>query len=320
MLVDAQSREIVGNVQAMACPITVRAVRGAESIDELSAGVRQALAVFTDVQAACTRFDEDSPLMRANAQPDRWNALPAYCYDAVSEAYAAYLATGGRFDPRIHRDLTRLGYARSMADGAPSPRELPAALPAQRDALPVWHPDFRPDSREILLGEHSIDLGGIGKGLAVRWAANRLRALGIGALVEAGGDISCRGQAPEGGPWRVAVEDPAGGEPLAVLCLSDLGCATSSVRLRRWRVGSEQAHHLLDPRTGRPGGPGLLAVTVLHPDPATAEVWSKTLFLAGRNGIGAMAEEHQLPALWVAESGHLTCTPSMRPHLLWTAA
>ena len=37
------------------------------------------------------------------------------------------------------------------------------------------------------------------------------------------------------------------------------------------------------PRTGEPGGHGLVAVTVAHPDPAWAEVWSKTLFLAGRD-------------------------------------
>ncbi len=319
MLVEAGAGYVLGSVQAMACPITVRAVRDDESVDDVERAVQEALAVFVDVQAACTRFDPDSPLMRANAAPDRWHALPDYCFDAVAEAYAAYLATRGRFDPRILTDLARLGYARSMAEGAPAAGELPTVLPPQREALPPWRPWFRRDTREVLLGEHPIDLGGIGKGLAVRWAANRLRSVGSGALVEAGGDISCRGEAPEGGPWRVAVEDPTGGDPLAVLSVSDLGCASSSVRLRRWRVGAEQVHHLLDPRTGRPGGAGLLAVTVLHPDPATAEVWSKTLFLAGREGIAAMAEQYGLTALWVEDSGRLSCTPPMNRHLLWTA-
>ena len=47
-------------------------------------------------------------------------------------------------------------------------------------------------------------------------------------------------------------------------------------------VGDREVHHLIHPRTGEPGGDGLLAVTVAAPDPAWSEIWSKTLFLAGR--------------------------------------
>ena len=50
------------------------------------------------------------------------------------------------------------------------------------------------------VGAKPIDLGGIGKGLAVRWASQELAGAGEAALVEAGGDVMALG----GGPTATA--------------------------------------------------------------------------------------------------------------------
>lgn len=104
---------------------------------------------------------------------------------------------------------------------------------------------------------------------------------------------------------------------MAVLQLSRRACATSSIRVRRWKAGAQAVHHLLDPRTGQPGGRGLLSVTVVDRDPAIAEVWSKTLFLSGAEGISAQAERRRLAAAWVTEAGELRESRDMTPYLLW---
>ena len=128
-----------------------------------------------------------------------------------------------------------------------------------------------------------VDLGGIGKGLAVRWASELLATEFGSFVVDAGGDCYCAGDADGSGRWRIGVEDPlAPTEHIAVLGLRDRAVATSSVRLRRWVVGKRRVHHLIDPRTGSPGGKGLLSVTVAAYDAARAEVSSKALFIAGR--------------------------------------
>jgi thiamine biosynthesis lipoprotein len=140
-------------------------------------------------------------------------------------------------------------------------------------------------------------------------------------LITAGGDCHCAGVAPDGAPWRVGVEDPRGStEPLAVLSLSDRACATSSIKVRRWLAGGRRVHHLIEPRTGEPGGRGLLAVTVVDADPASAEVWSKALFLAGHHDFGGLAAKRHLAALWVDRDGRVGCSPALRPSLLWQAA
>jgi thiamine biosynthesis lipoprotein len=137
--------------------------------------------------------------------------------------------------------------------------------------------------------DHPVDLGGVGKGLALRWAAAAVARHGFASfLLDAGGDLVVQGQPPDSSPWRIGLEDPTGApEPLAVLAVPAGAVATSSVRRRRWTSGDRVVHHLIDPSTGEPGGDGLLAVTVEGPDPAWAEVWSKALFVAGRHGIAS---------------------------------
>jgi thiamine biosynthesis lipoprotein len=285
--------------------------------------VESALAVFGAVERACTRFDPRSPLMRANASPTEWHHVPQLCFDALAEAHRAYELTDGRFDPRVHDDLVRLGYARSMHSGVPDMvRDTPATH--RRAPLPAWRPQFEAATSLVRLGDRPVDLGGIGKGLTVRWAARILRQLDVGFLVEAGGDCYASGSLPDEGPWRIAIEDPSGDGsasdlPIAVLGVADHAVATSSVRVRRWRLGGRVVHHLIDPCTGAPGGEGLQAVTVTHRDPAMAEVWSKILFLAGSDGIAAAADEGGLAALWVSDDGAVGCSAAMAGFVVWLA-
>lgn len=331
--------DYVHQFRAMACDVTIRIV---EPTADAGDAVAQAREVFADVESACTRFDPTSALMRANAQPDRWQVVPAELYFAVHEAALAHRATGGRFDPRVLRALEGIGYDRSLpfasgsvTTGRPTAADHVSDHPADGGAaggaalsvsrrltltaLP-WRPELDRPRRAVRLGTDPIDLGGIGKGLAVRWAAERLVGAGRAVLVEAGGDCHLRGAGPEGDGWRIGVEDPRGGDqPVAVLALTDLACATSSIRLRRWQSDGRPVHHLIDPRTGQPGGPGLLAVTVVGADPAAAEVWSKALFLEGRDGIAALARTSGQSALWVADDGTVETTRGMDPFVIWRA-
>ena len=342
---------VVGGIRAMACDVLVRVNgtgdRTADGTDDRTAdAVRSALAVFAEVEAACTRFDPQSPLMQANRRGPQWTRVPQVCFDALVEAHRAHLLTGGAFDPRVHDDLVALGYDSGLcfgaaADGASFRRAAGPPLEGRSDE---WRPRFRRNGSYVQVGERAVDLGGIGKGLAVRWATDVLRSTASDHLIDAGGDCWCGGDAPGGGPWLVGVEDPRvgdearsgaphdgrqegqrgahrdeGGRPVAVLALSDRACATSSVRVRRWRAGGATVHHLIDPATGLPGGHGLAAVTVVGRDPADAEVRAKALFLAGADGIRERARGWDVAALWVASDGTVSTTAPMEPYVVWRA-
>ena len=315
---DVSVAPVTGRTRAMATDISITAV--GEHRARLRFAVDQALNVFRDVESQCSRFDPRSALMRANAASAEWIAVPPYCFDALDAAAVAYRRTGGRFDPRVHDDLCRLGYARSLAFEA-GDVVLPAQSAWARPELPEWKPRFRPQLGLVHLGGFRVDLGGIGKGLAVRWAVDTLRAHSDDFLVEAGGDCYAAGRASDGGPWRIGVEDPLNpAQPIAVLAVSDRAVATSSVRIRRWTAGSSAVHHLIDPRTGLPGGAGLCAVTVVDDDVADAEVNAKALFIEGDDAIADAVGRNQIAACWVTTDGVREFSAALERYIQWRRA
>jgi len=263
--------------------------------------------------------------MRANAAPGRWHTVPDECLQAVAEAHRAHVDTDGLFDPRILDTLLRLGYDASLRFTGPrSPSAIPVRTADRAPATGPWQPELDVAGSAVRLGTHPIDLGGIGKGLAVRWAARELADLGVPYLVEAGGDLTVGGNGPEDQGWLVGVEDPTPGadrsaEPIAVLRLADTSCATSSVRVRAWHVDGRPVHHLIDPRTGDCASSGLRSVTVVDPDPARAEVWSKALFLVGRDGIAQACHDRGLAAHWSTAQGAAGHSDLLTPLIAWQA-
>jgi thiamine biosynthesis lipoprotein len=308
--------DVVAAFESMASVVNARLRGAAGRTDHLVLAVTE---LFAEVEAQCTRFDPDSPLMQANAAADDWFRVPARCYAAILAAEDAYRVTAGRFDPRVLRALHAIGYDRTLpfARGRVVVDEGRAVAGVARP----WRPEFDGEHYAVRVGTEPIDLGGIGKGLALRWAADLIAAEWSNFLIEAGGDCYLAGNGPSGDGWQVAVEDPAGApDPLAVLSVRDAACATSSTRIRNWVAGGRRVHHIIDPWTGAPGGDGLRSVTVAGPDPAMAEVWSKVLFLSGRDRIADAAAVRGLAALWVAEDGTVGTSPPMAPLVIWRAA
>lgn len=293
---------------------------------DVSEKIRKAIEVFTSIEASCTRFNSTSPLMRANADPDRWHPLPAIAIEVIKAAHAAYQLTEGVFDPRILSDLVRSGYDENLRF---DPSDPPVNLRARNSREPQgisprnlddWIPEFRSD--EIRLGELPIDLGGIGKGFAVQRAMEILQDCADGVLINAGGDVAAEGVNEDGGTWRLGVENPWKPEedPVLVVELDDCSIATSSTRLRSWIKDGRPIHHLIDPTTGLPGGRGLVAVSAIASSTSTAEVWSKTLFLKGLANIEQVADLHSIPAAWINELGNVVANKAFREKTIWGVA
>ena len=314
-------------VRAMNTTVTLQVItEGEVGADAATEAVTAAAWVFERTERACTRFDPQSPLMQANADPLSWHAVPRECYLALREALHAHRVTDGRFDPRVLRALVELGYDRTLPFGhgdvdLPDRQGMPpaAAAPTPPSLLP-WEPRFDADRSAVLLGPDPVDLGGIGKGLAVRWAARELARVGEVYLVDAGGDCHLGGGGPEGDGWRVGIEDPAGGPvPVAVLQVEDAAVATSSTAVRAWRVRGTRLHHLVDPRSGTSADTGLVSVTVVGDDAANAEVWTKALLIAGAEAAQHLCARHGLAALWVHRDGRVGTSDPMRPLICWSA-
>jgi thiamine biosynthesis lipoprotein len=279
--------------------------------------IGQVEALFGRVERSCTRFDEASDLMRANADPTDAHEVAPECAAIVAAAHESYRVTKGLFDPRILSNLVAAGYDRTFTELATSTTSS-AHLSHGTPIRSPWRP--RIDSRRtaVTLGPTPIDLGGIGKGWAVDAAAALLGGAVPDFLVNAGGDLAVAGDGPGGDGWTVAVEDPC--DPtltLAVLRLGAGSCATSSTGRRRWLQDGAERHHLIDPRTGQPAAGGLQSVTVVADTTVDAETWSKALLIAGRDRVQELCRAHRLAAYWVTDDDRTGCSPALIPHLTW---
>ncbi|MFI5291828.1 MAG: FAD:protein FMN transferase [Candidatus Limnocylindrales bacterium] len=266
---------------------------------------------FAAVDTALSRHRQDSELTAINrlAGSGRKLAVGERLYMAIAATDRARRLTDGRFDARVLEDLERLGDHGAPLDAVERRAD---AMMLQRD----------PVARTVAL-DRPHDLGGIGKGLGLRWAAALAAAIlgpRVGFLLEAGGDVIVRGRPIDQPTWSIGIEDPShDGSPVAVVDVVSGAICTSSIARRSWRTADGRvAHHLIDPGTGEPGGAGLRAVTVAGADPAWAEAWSKALFLEGRGGIAGLARADGLAAWWIDTDDELGMTPAARIRTLWT--
>ncbi len=132
-----------------------------------------------------------------------------------------------------------------------------------------------------------FDLDGVAKGWLADRALDRLVRFPA-AAVDADGDIAIK--LARGERWRLGVADPRStGEDLLALDLAGpdrrgdrcFGLATSGISVHRWVHGDRVAHHLIDPRTGRPARTDIIQATVLARTAREAEALAKTAVILG---------------------------------------
>jgi thiamine biosynthesis lipoprotein len=154
-----------------------------------------------------------------------------------------------------------------------------------------------------------LDLGATAKA----WAADRAaeaaaRTAACGALVAIGGDIATAGTAPAEG-WLVRVaDDHRRGEsdlPGQNVTIRSGGLATSSTTVRRWTTRRGEAHHLIDPRIGRPVRGRWRTVSVAAGSCADANIAS-TAAIVRSDRACAWLEARRLPARLVDQRGNTT--------------
>ncbi|HYW29226.1 MAG TPA: FAD:protein FMN transferase [Gaiellales bacterium] len=241
-----------------------------------------------------SRFLPHSELCALNSGAGSHVPVSPETIDVLRACAAWTRATDGLFQPLVGIAVQAWGYGRSMLEAEAGAAASPAGGPI--DARIEIDPDRGtariPDGR-------ALDLGGIAKSWTVL-RAGRLAAVLTDEprlLVDGGGDLyAVRGDHlvdVAGGLWA---EEP----DLRIELHADEGVATSSTAKRRWRnADGVEAHHLIDPETGRPCPPA--QATVCAPDPVTADVLATVLCL--RPG---MIGELALPSRVVTEAGERT--------------
>jgi FAD:protein FMN transferase len=265
-------------------------------------GARRAVeSVLAAIDLACSRFREDSELVRLNEQAGDWTPVGPLLREAIAVALRAAALTDGAVDPTVGTALILAGYDRDFGSGLDAPT---GPIVAHRVA--GWRA-VRLDpllERVRLPGGTRLDLGATAKALAADRAARAAsRGGAVGVLVSLGGDIAVAGPPPEAG-WSVAIADDhrASAEDVAqIVTIRSGGLASSSTTVRRW--GADR-HHIIDPATGMPAASPWRTVSVAAASCVDANIASTAAIVHGEDAPDWL-RERGLPARLVRADGEV---------------
>lgn len=253
-----------------------------QRIGDASIAVRRVVA---DIDAACSRFRPDSEIEVANRASGHPVVVGPLLAEAIEVSLQAARLTDGDLDPTVGETMRLIGYDRDFGlidDGRP----LKLTLAPVRGWRHV-HFNAKWGILHVPSGIQ-LDLGATAKALAADRAASAAHeAAGCGVLVSLGGDIATAGPPPPGG-WLVKIADWHGAPPDGpgpTVAIESGGLATSSTTVRRWAVTheetTEEMHHIVEPRTGRPAEVVWRTVTAAASTCVDANVAATTAIVRG---------------------------------------
>ncbi len=236
--------------QAMASPCEIRLEQAQAAVPRAQA-FAQAMAEVRRIEAAYSRYREDSVISRINAAAGSEQAVAVDDETAALLNFAATLHedSGGRFD--VTSGVLRRAWDFNASEPAPPQAEHLASLLT----LVGWQ-HVQWDGRHIRLPRAGmqLDFGGIGKEYAADRAASLLQTLGFTqGFVNLGGDIRVVGPQAGGQAWRFGIQHPRQPQSLIAHIEVSEGALTTSGDYERFLIHDGQRHgHILDPRTGWP--------------------------------------------------------------------
>jgi thiamine biosynthesis lipoprotein len=267
----------------------------------LATARKEAEQVLALVDAGCSRFRENSDLVRANRNAGQWVTVRPVLAEAVNAALWAASQTEGLVDPTLGRSLAAVGYNRNLpqvqsdqmqSDHGPASVPLPSIPQAWR-RVGVRTEDGQAEVM-VPFGV-GLDLGATGKAFAADLVVRRIvENVGTDLVVSIGGDVAIGSLDPDAHAhdWQIAIGELPNAVPDQTIILHQGGLATSSTLHRHWTRGGNSLHHLLDPRTGRP----------VERNWRTASVAATSCLVANTATTAAIVLGAQAPA-WLTERG-----------------
>lgn len=268
------------------------------SDDERDIGAAIARSLDSVVQEMSTWLPS-SDISRYNVSAaGAWHDLSGGFYTVLAAALDLAALTRGAYDPTLGTLVQLWGFGSSGSRGRPpADGEIAAAAgDAGWTRIAIDH-----EKRRVLQpGGVQLDLSSIAKGYGVDEIARCLERRGITSyLCEIGGELRGSGMKPDGSPWWVALEMPAGqAGHETLIALHGVSVATSGDYARFFDHGGRRYGHTLDPRTGRPLTEPV-TVSVIADDCMRADALATALSVLGLQDGLAFADSQGIAARFV---------------------
>lgn len=260
------------------------------------------------IDLACSRFRPDSELEAVHAAAGTTVRVSELLFEALRVAVDAAARTGGAVDPTIGNAIAALGYDADLDEVLARRAAPPPVLGA---VAGYAHVQLNPADRTVRIPRGvRLDLGSTAKAWAADRAAARIaHAVGSGVLVSLGGDVAVAGVPPAGG-WAVGIaresSAPAGSVD-QVVAITRGGLASSATRVRAWKAGDREVHHIVDPRTADSVEPYWVLVSATGASCVDANIVTTAAVVWGPEALDRLAAFEQSVRLVRADGQVFSC-------------
>ncbi len=239
-------------------------------------------ALIARATAEIRRLENIFSLYRRESQLSRLNRdgmltdPPFEMIELLSLCAAVNARTSGAFDPTI-QPLWTVWAEAAVRGVKPGKEQLRRAR-----ARTGWrHVRFSAERVSFERSGMALTLNGIAQGYIADRVAALFRQEGIENVLIDAGEITALGHAPDGRDWRITL-GRAGGRKIT---LNNMAVATSAPLGTTFDDGGTLGH-IIDPRTGKPGG-RWARISVVERSAAMADGLSTAFCLMDRAEIGA---------------------------------
>lgn len=214
------------------------------------------------IDVSMSLYREVSLIKQFNADSSSSVRMDSHMRNVIEESFKINKLSDGYFDITVFPLIELWGFGPSGFTKVPESEQIDSV----KQIIGMDKLYMEGDMLYKTDGRVRIDLNGIAQGYTVDFLCDYLSTQGINNyIVEVGGEIKTRGRKPTE-DFRIMLDeandiDPRYSKP--VLVLKDMAITTSSIREKKYKIGTETVSHHIDPRSGKPIQNRTISVTVI---------------------------------------------------------
>lgn len=239
-----------------------------------------------DIDSIFTKLDSSLSLYKPYSLINQFNSSSAGIHadehfsNVIQKGLDISYQTKGAFDMTIKPLLELWGFHHSKQTRVPTANEI---LTTQT------HVGYQKISRSSVYVKKAdrlvqVDCDGIAQGYSVDIIASFLYNLGIHHYqIELGGEVFVSGKMSETERWKTGIDvlDDKGQSQEKTLLLENEAITTSGSFSKYSKIGNSYFGHIMDPAKGRPSDNGIISVSVIASDAATADALDNAFMVMG---------------------------------------
>ena len=265
-------------------------------------------SLLVEVNNAVSTYVSDSDISRFN-QEGKITTSNQHFIANVEQAYIAYIASAGAFDPTVAPLVNAWGFGwEGKKPEGPAEERLAELLSlVGYDKIEV---DRQGESLTVYatVPGMQLDFSALAKGYGVDQVCELLESNGTtDYFVEIGGEVRVSGSSPRGDAWITGISHPSAGSNPADfytrIQLTGAALATSGNYRNFYEVDGRKVWHTIDPRTGNPMENPTLSASIVAPQCIDADALATACMVMGSDRCIEMVQKVQAEAYVLVSNG-----------------